>query len=94
MVKIRLTRGGARKHAYYRVVAMDSRRQRDGRALEFLGSYDPLCDPVAIKLDDARIAHWLAQGAELSKAVKGLMRRARKLAGGGGGARRRRSRRG
>ncbi len=80
MVKIRLTRGGSRKRAHYRVVALDSRARRDGRALEFLGSYDPLADPAEIQLETERIEHWVAQGAQLSKAVKALLRRARQQA--------------
>ena len=45
MVKIRLLRAGAKKRPFYRIVAMDERRKRDGRALEFLGTYDPGPEP-------------------------------------------------
>jgi len=78
MVKIRLKRAGAKKRPYYRVIAIDSRRQRDGRALEFLGSYDPMARPPRIELRDDRIAHWRERGAQLSPPVAGLLRRARK----------------
>ncbi len=78
MVKIRLTRAGAKKRPFYRIVAIDERRKRNGRALEFLGTYDPKPDPAAIHLKGERIAAWVEQGAQLSPAVKGLIRRARK----------------
>jgi small subunit ribosomal protein S16 len=80
MVIIRLTRVGARNRAYYRVVAVDHRKKRDGRALEQLGTYDPLAEPSAIKLRTDRIEAWQAQGARLSDAVRSLVRRARKQA--------------
>ena len=54
-VHIRLTRVGATRRPAYRVIAIDSRRSRDGRALEILGYYNPLTDPVTVKLDDERI---------------------------------------
>jgi len=50
MVKIRLTRAGAKKRPFYRIIAIDERRQRDGRALEFLGTYDPKSNPERIQL--------------------------------------------
>lgn len=80
MVIIRLTRVGARNRAYYRVVAVDHRKKRDGRALEQLGTYDPLTEPPAIKLQTERIEAWQAKGAQLSDAVRSLVRRARKQA--------------
>lgn len=73
-VHIRLTRVGATKHPSYRVVAIDSRRSRDGRALEILGSYDPLSDPITVQLDSDRIAGWVARGARPSAAVVRLLR--------------------
>lgn len=80
MVKIRLQRAGAKKRPFYRIVAIDERRQRDGRALEFLGFYDPMTEPPQIRLENERIDHWRSQGAQLSDAVRGLVRRAKKLA--------------
>jgi len=75
MVKIRLQRGGAKKRPFYRVVALDARRQRDGRALEFLGSYDPKVDPAAIQLDHAAIQAWVDKGAQLSDTVRSLLKK-------------------
>ena len=77
MVKIRLTRAGAKKRPFYRVIAIDSRKPRDGRALEFLGTYDPMAEPSKIKLETARIEHWLSQGAQMSSQVKTLMKQAK-----------------
>jgi small subunit ribosomal protein S16 len=80
VVIIRLTRVGARNRAYYRVVAVDHRKKRDGRALEQLGTYDPLAEPAAIRLRADRIEAWQKNGARLSGAVRSLVRRARKQA--------------
>ena len=76
MVKIRLLRAGAKKRPYYRVIAIDERRKRDGRALEFLGSYNPIAEPAEIKLATERIDAWRQQGAQLSPVVKALLKRA------------------
>ena len=73
-VRIRLARVGATKRPSYRVVAIDSRRPRDGRALEILGSYDPLAEPVAVQIDAERLAVWLGKGALPSATVAKLMK--------------------
>lgn len=78
MVKIRLKRGGAKRRPFYRVIAIDERAKRDGRALEFLGTYDPVAEPPRIDLDTEKIDAWRRKGAQLSKAVGGLMRRSRR----------------
>jgi small subunit ribosomal protein S16 len=80
MVKIRLTRQGAKKRPYYRIVVMDERKARDGRPIEFLGTYDPLTQPESIQLKSERIEAWVAQGAQLSPRVATLVRRARRQA--------------
>jgi len=69
---IRLTRGGAKKRPYYRIVVADSRSPRDGRFIEKLGTYNPLLakdSPERVKLDTDRIQHWLAVGAQPSDRV-------------------------
>jgi small subunit ribosomal protein S16 len=78
MVKIRLRRAGARKRPFYRIVAIDSRAARGGRALEFLGTYDPTTEPERIALEDERIAHWRSRGAQLTPTVRSLLRRAQR----------------
>lgn len=86
MVKIRLRRGGAKRRPFYRIVAIDERRQRDGRALEFLGTYDPRPEQEIIDLRTDAIDAWLAKGAQLSPTVKSLVKRARKSAAAAGAA--------
>ena len=69
---IRLTRGGAKKRPYYRIVVADSRAPRDGRFIEKLGTYNPLLakdSPERVKLDIDRISHWLSVGAQPSDRV-------------------------
>lgn len=69
---IRLSRGGAKKRPYYRIVVADSRAPRDGRFIEKLGTYNPLLakdSPERVKLDSDRIQHWLAVGAQPSDRV-------------------------
>jgi small subunit ribosomal protein S16 len=65
---------GSTNRPFYRVVAIDSRHRRDGRAIEELGWYDPLQKPLAVKLDEEPILEWLRRGAEPSATVRELMR--------------------
>ena len=75
-VRIRLTRVGATKRPSYRVIAIDSRRPRDGRALEILGFYDPLTDPATVQIDGDKLKAWISKGAKPSDTVVKLMRQA------------------
>ncbi|MCR9095029.1 MAG: 30S ribosomal protein S16 [bacterium] len=75
MVKIRLTRMGSKKRPFYRVMAIDERKQRDGRPLEFLGTYDPRIDPASLNLDLDAIEAWVGKGAQLSDTVRSLVNR-------------------
>ena len=79
-VRIRLTRVGAAKRPAYRVIAIDKRRSRDGRALEILGFYDPLTEPATVNLDTERINAWIGKGAQPSETVSKLMRQAERAA--------------
>lgn len=79
-VRIRLTRVGATKRPAYRVIAIDKRRSRDGRALEILGFYDPLTEPATVNLDSERITAWIGKGAQPSETVAKLMRQAERAA--------------
>ncbi|HYR54243.1 MAG TPA: 30S ribosomal protein S16, partial [Methylomirabilota bacterium] len=54
---------GAKKHPFYRLVVADSRSPRDGRFIEHLGYYDPMTDPVKVKIDVDKVERWLRQGA-------------------------------
>lgn len=73
-VRIRLSRVGATKRPSYRVVAIDSRRPRDGRALEILGYYDPLTEPATVQIDAERLAAWVGRGALPSATVAKLIK--------------------
>jgi small subunit ribosomal protein S16 len=65
---------GATKRPSYRVVAIDSRRPRDGRALEILGFYDPLTEPATVRIDADRLAVWVGKGALPSATVAKLIK--------------------
>jgi small subunit ribosomal protein S16 len=77
MVRIRLTRIGAKKRPFYRVIAADKRSPRDGAFIEQLGWYDPKTDPSTVKVDLARVDHWLALGAQPTETVARLLAKAR-----------------
>src|SRR5829696_9164771 len=83
-LKIRLTRAGAKKRPYYRIVITDSRSPRDGRFIEKIGTYDPLKkkdDPSRVKLEAEKVEAWLKKGAQPTDRVlrfldaAGLMKR-------------------
>ena len=76
MVKIRLRRMGAKKAPYYRVVVADSHSPRDGRFIEEIGTYDPLTNPVTINIDMERAKYWIANGAQPTDTVRGLLKKA------------------
>ena len=76
MVKIRLRRAGAKKAPYYRVVVADSHFPRDGRFIEEIGTYDPLTNPITIDIDMERAKYWIANGAQPTDTVRGLLKKA------------------
>jgi small subunit ribosomal protein S16 len=86
MLKIRLKRAGAKKRPYYRIIAIDERRPRDGRALEYLGTYDPKTDPERVMIRTEAVDAWVAKGAQLTPIVKSLVRRAKRRQVAAGGA--------
>ena len=75
MVKIRLTRMGAKKAPFYRVVVADSRYPRDGRFIEEIGYYNPLTEPAEVKIDADKAKTWLANGAQPTETVKDLLKK-------------------
>lgn len=79
-VKIRMTRAGAKKSPFYRIVATDTRNPRDGRFIEQLGVYDPTRTPVEFRYDEERVKHWLKVGAEPSDTIRELLKRAERAA--------------
>jgi small subunit ribosomal protein S16 len=77
MVRLRLLRSGAKKRPYYRIIAIDQRKKRDGRALEFLGTYDPKSDPPSVTVNLEGIDRWMGLGAQMAPTVKTLVKTAR-----------------
>ena len=75
-VVLRMTRRGAKKKPFYRIVAADSRSPRDGRFLEMLGTYDPLNSDNNIKVDAEKITSWIKKGAKPSQTVASLLKKA------------------
>jgi len=76
-VKIRLARTGRKKVCRYRIVAIDSRRSRDGRFLETLGTYNPQAVPKEFLIKTERVAHWVRNGAQPSETVRNLLKQDR-----------------
>ena len=74
-LRIRLTRRGAKKRPFYRIVVMDSRKKRDGKYLDLVGNYDPLQDPAAINVDKDRAVSWMQKGAILSDTVRQIFKK-------------------
>ena len=76
MLRIRLTRMGAKKKPFYRVVVMEQRQTRDGSFVEILGHYNPTTNPPVVDLNMDRVRHWLACGAQPSETVGSLLKKA------------------
>lgn len=74
-VKIRLKRMGAKKKPFYRIVVADSRSPRDGRFIEEIGYYNPVSEPVDIKINDEKANKWLKDGAQPTDTVKALFKK-------------------
>ncbi len=74
-VKMRLTRMGAKKAPFYRVIVADSRSPRDGRFIDTIGTYNPLANPVEIKIDAEKAKKWLGNGAQPTETVKALLKK-------------------
>ena len=82
MVKIRLTRGGAKKRPFYHIIVTDSRSARDGRIIERVGFYNPVAQGAEkrIELNLERVKHWVDNGAQLTDKVADLYKQAAKAA--------------
>ncbi len=72
--KIRLTRMGAKKAPFYRIVVADSRSRRDGRFIDIIGTYDPNCEPAAVQINAEKAQKWIGSGAQPSDTVKSLLK--------------------
>ena len=74
-VRIRLSRTGAKKRPFYRLVATNSEAPRDGKFLEILGSYDPTKDPVKVNLHKEKVSYWLEKGAKATGSARDILKR-------------------
>ena len=72
-LKLRLTRMGSKKRPFYRIVAVNSETRRDGRALDYIGFYNPMVNPVDIKIDQDKVKMWIDRGAQPSDTVRSLL---------------------
>lgn len=77
MVKIRLQRVGKKKAPFYHIVVADSRRARDGRIIEKIGTYDPMTDPSTVVLNKELVEKWIKNGAKPTDTVKRLIEEAK-----------------
>lgn len=82
MVKIRLSRTGAKKRPFYHLVVADGRNKRDGRFIERVGFYNPIAkgSEEVLRVDQTRVEHWLGQGAQATERAAALIRRHAKVA--------------
>lgn len=76
MVKIRLQRQGKKKAPFYHIVVADSRKARDGKIIEQIGTYDPMTNPATINLDKEKVERWIKNGAKPTDTVKKLIENA------------------
>ncbi len=74
-LKLRLTRMGSKKKPFYRIVAVDSASRRDGRALDYVGYYNPMTEPADIKIDQDKVKNWIELGAQPTDTVRSLLKK-------------------
>ena len=74
-LKLRLTRMGSKKKPFYRIVAVDSASRRDGRALDYVGYYNPLTEPAEIKFDQDKVKSWIELGAQPTDTARSLLKK-------------------
>ena len=75
MVKIRLKRMGMKKKPFYRVVVADERATRDGRFVDEIGYYNPVANPVELKIDVEKAQAWMKNGAQPTDTVRALLKK-------------------
>lgn len=74
-VKIRLQRVGKKKKPFYRIVAVDSRKKRDGEVIENLGQYQPISGDIQFKVDETKLIKWLKRGAQPTETIESLLKK-------------------
>ncbi|EPR33060.1 30S ribosomal protein S16 [Alkalidesulfovibrio alkalitolerans DSM 16529] len=75
-LKLRLTRMGSKKRPFYRIVAVNSETRRDGRALDYVGFYNPMVKPEEFSVDAEKVKMWIERGAQPSDTVRSLLKKA------------------
>lgn len=75
MVKIRLKRMGMKKKPFYRVIVADERASRDGRFIDEIGYYNPVSEPVELKIDNEKAQEWIKKGAQPTDTVRSLLKK-------------------
>lgn len=80
MVALRLNRQGTKDRPYYKIVAVDSRKRRDGRYIEQIGAYNPMAEGTNFTLDLEKAEQWIKNGAQPSDTVRSIIKKARKAA--------------
>ena len=75
MLAISLVRMGAKGKPFYRVVVKEKRSKRDGKYIELLGTYDPMANPAAIKIDNDRVQYWIGVGAQPTQTAASLIKK-------------------
>ncbi|MCI6407991.1 30S ribosomal protein S16 [Veillonella caviae] len=75
MLKIRLTRLGAKKAPFYRIVVADARARREGRPVDTIGQYDATKNPAIVSVDEEKALAWLAKGAQPTDTVRSLFKK-------------------
>jgi small subunit ribosomal protein S16 len=83
LLRIRLTRMGAKKKPVYRVVVTERRQARDGSFVEIVGHYNPGTNPPSVELNMERVQHWMARGAQPSETVHSLLKKVQPAAPAG-----------
>ncbi|PIE57487.1 MAG: 30S ribosomal protein S16 [Desulfobulbus propionicus] len=78
-VHIRLTRKGRKKKPFYRIIVADSQAPRDGKFLDIVGTYDPMQEPAAIKIDQEKLNDWVGKGAKPTATVQSLIKKHAKI---------------
>lgn len=74
-VRIRLTRKGRKKQPFYRIVVADSEAPRDGKFLDVVGTYDPMQNPAAVRIDSEKLDSWMKKGARPTETVESLIKK-------------------
>jgi small subunit ribosomal protein S16 len=74
-LKLRLARKGSKKRPFYRIVAINSETRRNGRALDFLGYYNPMVEPNDIKVEKEKVQKWMDRGATPTETVRSLLKK-------------------